>query len=57
MEAPSTLVVADISRVEHCGEEAPARDRKGVPQASIVNMITYTTSSNYTWVDRSLRGI
>ena len=57
MEAPSTLVVADISRVEHYGEEAPARDRRGEPQASIVSMITHTTSSNYTWADRSLRGI
>ena len=36
MEALSTLVVADISRVEHCGEEAAARDHGGEPEASKV---------------------
>ena len=36
MEALSTLVVADISRVVHCGEETAARDKGGEPQASKV---------------------
>ena len=42
------LVVANISRVEHCEEKATARDGRGKPQASVVNMKTEqdTTISN-----------